>query len=138
MIYSVAAAVMMALSLAGCRETPLIGPLAGQWQITHMTDAEGHDVTVSDRYYCFYRHTAQLTAPGETKITANMTYDNPSLSLEFAEDSPVFLTDWGVTPPPDATAETRNWVEHYHIDRLDNDHLVMTTAEGITITLRKY
>ena len=81
MIYSVAAAVMMALSLAGCRETPLIGPLAGQWQITHMTDAEGHDVTVSDRYYCFYRHTAQLTAPGETKITANMTYDNPSTEL---------------------------------------------------------
>ena len=131
-------ALVMATGLPGCRELPLIGDLAGQWQITKMTAADGTDMTVPERYYCFYRHTAQLTAPGAVKHTANMTYDNPELTLEFPENSPLDLVGWGIIPPDDATAYEKGWVVRYHIDRLDNGHLVMTTDQGVSITLRKY
>lgn len=138
LIYNTALMMLMAIGLVGCRELPLIGDLAGQWQIEKMTTADGEDITVADHYYCFYRHTAQLTAYGGIKNTANMTYDNPSLALEFPDVSPIYLAEWGVAAPEGADAETRDWVQLYYIDRLDDHHLVMTTAQGVTITLRKY
>lgn len=135
--FIIAALTIMAGATA-CRELPLDGELSGQWQITSIVYPDGRTVEAPQRYYCFYRHTAQLTAPGNVKNTANMIYDYPSISLTFPTESPIWLTDWGVTPPEGSTDETRDFTEHYTISRLTNSDLVMTTAEGVTITLRKY
>lgn len=119
----------------GCRELPLIGDLAGQWQITEVVYADGEVVTNPQRYYCFYRHTAQLTAPGGVKVTANMTYEYPDLELEFPKDDLIWLSEWGVLPSEESGSEH---VQRYHIDKLDRDHLEMTTEQGVRISLRKY
>lgn len=130
---------LVTLTFAGCRnDVPLIGDLAGQWQIQEIAYPDGTVVSYPQRYYCFYRHTAQLTAPGNVKETANMIYDNPDLSLEFPNVSPLWLSSWGVSAPEGADETTRGWVQRYHIDRLDRSHLVMTTEQGTTITMRKY
>lgn len=132
------AALVLFTFFSGCRELPLIGDLAGQWQIVSIVYPDGNVVNNPERYYAFYRHTAQLTAPGGNKHTANMTYDNPELALEFPKVSPIWLSEWGVSVPEGSDDATRGWVQRYHIDKLDNSHLVMTTAEGAVITLRKY
>lgn len=137
-ILPILVAVVAAITTGSCRELPLIGDLAGQWQIQSMTGPDGRDITVAERYYCFYRHTAQLTAPQGAKQTANMIYDYPDISLEFPLVSPIWLTDWGVIPPEGCDDSYRGWVERYHIDHLDKKRLVMTTAQGVTITLKKY
>lgn len=124
--------------MAGCRELPLIGELAGQWQVSEIVYPDGTTVTAPERYYCFYRHTAHLTCYANIRHTANMTYDYPDLALEFPNVSPCQLTSWGVFAPPEANDETRGWIQRYTIDRLTDSQLIMTTAEGTRITLRKY
>lgn len=130
--------VAFAASFFGCRELPLVGDLAGQWQVMEIVYPDGSVVVSPERYYCFYRHTAQLTAPGNVKETANMIYDNPELSLEFPNVAPVWLSSWGVSAPEGSDDTYRGWVQRYHIDHLDNSRLVMTTEQGTRITLRKY
>lgn len=130
---------LMMLVVTSCfHDLPEIGRLAGQWQITEIAYPDGHKVERPERYYCFYRTVGQLTAPGGVKVTANMDYEYPDLSLEFPYDPPGWLAEWGIIAPEGSDATTRNWVQRYHIDRLDGGHLVMTTEQGVTITLRKY
>ncbi|MCM1348198.1 MAG: lipocalin-like domain-containing protein [Firmicutes bacterium] len=130
---------LLLLPAMGCfHELPLIGDLAGQWQITKIEYPDGRVVENPLTYYCFYRHTAQLTKYDRVKHTANMVYNYPEISLEFPEVSPVWLTEWGIIPPADADSEYRGWVQNYHIDRLNSSYLVMTTEQGVKLTLRKF
>ena len=127
--------ILILVGLGSCQDTPLIGDLAGQWQITKIEYPDG---TVVERYYCFYRHTAQLTG-GEvhTEHTANMTYDKPDITLEFPRAGGWQLTQWGIIAT-DTPGESTTWVQKYHIDTLNGSKLVMTTEQGVVIYCRKF
>ncbi len=131
-------AAILLLVGGSCRELPLIGDLAGQWQIQKIVYPDGQVVENPQRYYNFYRHTAQLGPGGGVNRTANMTYDNPELSLEFPTTDPRSLEAWGIVVPDDTPEGTIRWVQNYHIDKLTSERLVMTTEEGAEITCRKY
>lgn len=127
------------LAVAGsCRELPLIGDLAGQWQVTKIVYPDGRVVESPQRYYCFYRHTAQLHPGRGAATTANMTYDNPSLTLQFPTTQPRNLEAWGIVVPENTPTGTIEWIQKYHIDHLSSERLVMTTEQGVEITCRKF
>lgn len=130
----------MILLIAGgsCRELPLIGDLAGQWQIQQIVYPDGRTVENPQHYYNFYRHTAQLSPGRGVDHTANMAYDNPDLTLQFPTTQPRGLGAWGIVVPDDTPEGTIEWVQKYHIDVLTSERLVMTTEQGVQITCRKY
>lgn len=130
--------IFMGLWLNGCRDMPEIGDLAGQWQIQKITFPDGTVVESPQRYYCFYRSVAELTAPGNTMIPANMVYSNPDITLTFTRDYPAYLRDWGIILNEDEDPFGLPFTEHYHIRTLTSSHLEMTTGHGVTIKLRKY
>lgn len=128
----------MGLWLTSCRDMPQIGDLAGQWQIQKITFPDGTVVESPQRYYCFYRSVAELTAPGNIMIPANMDYSSPDIALTFTRDSAAFLRDWGIIPDTDEDPYKLPFTEHYHINTLTSSHLEMTTSKGVIIKLRKY
>ncbi len=137
-LIQIIAAVALLVSAGSCRELPLIGDLAGQWQIQRIEYPDGKVVDAPQRYYRFYRHTAQL-APGVSVITtANMTYENPSITLQFPTTQPRRLEPWGIVVPDNTPEGTIEWIQKYHIDELTSERLVMTTEQGVVITCRKY
>ena len=96
------------------------------------------DGYMPQRYYCFYRHTAQLRPGGGAAITANMTYDNPSLTLQFPSTQTRILDAWGIVVQENTPTGTIEWIQKYHIDHLSSERLVMTTEQGVEITCRKF
>lgn len=130
---------LCALCMTSCHDMPEIGDLAGQWQIQEINYPDGSELIAPERYYCFYRTVALLTAPGNVMIAANLDYHHPDFSLSFPRDDPRFLKSWGII----LTEEEQQNVElpftvNYHINSLSKSHLEMTTDHGVVIKLKKY
>lgn len=129
-----------AAAIMGCQRTSLIGELAGQWQITEIIYPDGHTVEAPQRYYCFYRHTAELTYPGYEKSSKNMAvmhYDNPSLSLEFVYGLPDGYESWGIVLQ-EGQKPVAGTMINYHIEQQTRENMVLVTDAGTRIILRKF
>lgn len=139
-------ALLLCVGLSGltssCRDLPLIGDLAGQWQILTLEYPDGTVTPTTPEkyyYYCFYRHTAQLFYYGLSHgHTANMDYDNPDITLEFPYMTGNELANWGITVPEGTDGTVKGWTQHYVIEKLDDERLVLRTDQGVTITMRRY
>lgn len=138
-ILSIIIITIATMGSTSCRELALNGDLDAQWQVMTLDYPDGTQSAPGQYYYCFYRHTANLTTPGLYPITANLTYDGDDLTLEFPYvSSPTQLAPWGITVPDDATKPQGGWIIHYTVNHLSSKKLVMTTDLGITITCRKF
>ncbi|MDO5395423.1 MAG: hypothetical protein Q4F07_05610 [Bacteroidales bacterium] len=131
-------------AIMGCQRTSLIGELAGQWQIMEITYPDGLKIKVPQkypqRYYCFYRHTAELTYAGYEKTSKNMAvmhYDKPSLSLEFVYGLPDGYESWGIVLP-EGQKPVAGTTINYHIEHQTRENLVLVTDVGTHIILRKF
>lgn len=130
-----------ALATTSCRELAQNGDFSGQWQVLTMEYPDGSTVNVQgQRYYCIYRDVAQLTAPGGTMLTGNLTYDEDAgrFSIQFPHETAAKLAPWGIEIPegPDNTPD--GCTARFVINTLTSQRLVMTGETGIVITCRKY
>lgn len=126
-------------TMSACRELPLNGDLDAQWQITSITYPDGKVVDPEGKYYyCFYRHTGQLTGLDGLKITANIVYEGSSLSMEFPRENPWHLAPWGITCPADTPTDQIGYTAHFTVDHLSSKTLVLTTSVGVIISCRRY
>lgn len=137
---SIITIVLTALGTTSCRELALNDDLDAQWQIMSIDYPDGTQIGAVPYYYCFYRHTANLTTPDKYPITANLTYEGNDLTLEFPYvDYPSQLAPWGITMPDDMTEPVEEgYTIHYTVNHLSSKKLVMTTDLGVTITCRKF
>lgn len=132
---------MMACGLSSCRELAQNGDFSGQWQIQTMEYPDGTTVDPEgNRYYCFYRDVAQLTAPGGTRITGNLAYneDAGTFAIDFPYDPPTYLKLWGITFPDTTDPNEKGVTARFTINVLTSERLVMTTEAGVVITCRKW
>lgn len=130
-IYIILAAAI-GLIAASCRETPINGNLDGQWQIMTV-EGRGDSIYRPDRrYFCFYRHTANLTYYGSATIGANLTFrdDIDSLTIELPTKG-TWLGPWGV---PHVTPYTIR----FKVLHLSRKSLIMLLDDSVTFTLRKF
>lgn len=130
--------VLCATIFTSCRDLPQNGDFSGHWQIVSMEYPDGTIVRpAGTHYYSFYRSVAQLSAVGYVRVTGNLVYTGTEFSIEFHyQKDAKFLEAWGVIVPSDD--EVEGWVEHYKINKLTPESLVMTTSQGIVITCRIY
>jgi hypothetical protein len=138
-VFFIAAAV--ALFATSCRELAQNGDFSGQWQILSIEYPDGTTIDPEGtRYYCIYRDVAQLTAPGGTRVTGNLSYDEDAgtFSIQFPGNSPSYLKDWGITFPDDISDEQQELTARFTINDLTSKRLVMTTDMGVVITCRKF
>lgn len=127
-----------ALWLNSCRDMPEIGDLAGQWQITEIIYPDSTVVKSPERYYCFYRSIAHLSAPGNVMITANNEYNHPEMTLVFQRECAKYMYDWGIIAGEGEDPMAKPFTEHYHISTLTAKRLEMKTGHGVIIKLKKY
>ena len=134
-------ATAVAIFATSCRELAQNGDFSGQWQILSIEYPDGTTIDPEGtRYYCIYRDVAQLTAPGGTRVTGNLSYDEDAgtFSIQFPDNSPSYLKNWGITFPDDISDEQQELTARFTINDLTSKRLVMTTDMGVVITCRKY
>lgn len=132
---------MMTCGITSCRELAQNGDFSGQWQIQTIEYPDGTTVDPEGtRYYCFYRDVAQLTAPGGTRVTGNLAYDEDAgkFAIEFPYEKASYLKSWGITFPDLTDPDTKGVTARFTINALTSERLVMTTEAGAVITCRKW
>lgn len=131
-ILSILCGLILALTITACNEGPINGHLDGQWQIMTVDYPDGSSLAPDRYYFCFYRHTANLTHYGETSLPANLVYNEASRSLSLSLPSDHdWLGGWGI---PRHTPTTL----HFQIVSLSRKSLIMTLDTTATFTLRKF
>lgn len=129
-----------AFSATSCRELAQNGEFSGQWQVLSIDYPDGTTVDPEGtRYYCIYRDVAQLTAPGNIRITGNLAYDedNKRFSIQFPYEEVMDLAPWGITAPEGVDPYMLGYTADFTIQTLTSSSLVMTTR-GVVITCRKF
>lgn len=133
------AAITILLGAASCRKLPLHGDFSGMWQILTIEYPDG---TVKesnhDYYYCFNRHVVMLRQNGNGYLNGNLTYNDTDFTLQFFDVYTRYLAHWGITLPEGMDHYTGEVVINYTIDKLTSKQLIVTTEQGVTITMRKY
>jgi len=130
----------VAFTATSCRELAQNGDFSGQWQVLSIDYPDGTTVDPEGtRYYCIYRDVAQLTAPGDIRITGNLAYDedNNRFSIQFPYEEVRYLAPWGITAPNGVAPDMVGFTADFTIQTLTSSRLVMTTG-GVVITCRKF
>lgn len=120
-------AVILAVSASSCRKMPENGDLDGQWQMRHVTyaDGTGHDVT--GMYYCMFRSVINLTSRTIGMQSGNLSCHDKTLYLSFPYSTPDNLLPWAIN-----ATETTFAIEH-----LSHDRMVLK-SDYATIEFRKF
>lgn len=132
---------LAAVMSSSCRELAQNGDFSGQWQVLSIDYPDGTTIDPEGtRYYCIYRDVAQLTAPGGTRLTGNLAYDEDAgkFSIQFPHEQPQRLASWGITFGSDIDPEQDGCTAQFTINSLSSSRLIMTTETGNVITCRKY
>lgn len=131
-ILAPAIAAITIAATSACREAPINGHLDGQWQIMSVEYSDGQTLAPDRYYFCFYRHTANLTHYGETHLGANISYTPESKSLIIDIPAPnEWLGGWGINRHSPTSLD-------FQIVSLSRKHLIMTLDSTATFTLRKF
>lgn len=123
----------LGITAASCADMPLIGRLEGQWQIMNVEYPSGRTVVPDRHYFCFYRHTANLTYYGISWLYgANLDYreEADSLTIDIPTGG-IDLAGWGI----DRITPQRL---DFRILDLTRKRLVMLYEDSVTFTLRKF
>lgn len=128
-LFIIAALAAAALTFSGCNKAPMNGHLDGQWQLMTVETPSRTVSLTSGRYYCFYRHVANLRPGGPS---ANLYYDETDkiLTLEF----PYPNSDLRTYEIPHSTPYTCE----FKVIKLSRKQLVMTLDDSLTYTFRKF
>lgn len=138
-IYTILLVAIIAVALGSCRKLALHGDFSGMWQVLTIEYPDGTLVESNhDYYYCFNRNVVMLREYGNKYVIGNMVYHETDFSLQFFRVSTRYLSNWGMTMPDAAPQVLDEFVVHFTVDERNSKHMVITSDEGITVTLRKY
>lgn len=121
------ALIIVLLALSSCYKVSHNGDLDGMWRVISIESVEtGKESHPDQIFYCFDLSIAQLTR-GYIVATANMVYHYPEIKLDFPNQRPEVLADWGIYA---------TYVE-FEILKLNGSSLVIKSDDSI-VTMTKF
>lgn len=127
-------------SLSSCRKLALHGDFSGMWQVLSIQWPDGTVEPSNHEYsYCFNRNVVMLRQYGDKAVLGNMVYHETDFTLQFPGASMSYLRHWGIIAPTgDTGPDWREFTVTFTVDRRTSSQMVITSDQGVTVTLRKY
>lgn len=130
------ASVAILANVTSCRELPTDKALDHQWRMVSVEYADGTVADPGERYYCFYRHTAELTSWGAINYVANMEQTDNLIKLSFPDQDPRYLKYWGIVVPEELDTD---FTVVFEVRKLTSSTLILEDLScGTVLTMRKF